>query len=93
MRVDPKRFKGLYGAARAAELSNQREKGNRLFCPTIRKLPWRGALGSARTSPRQVLLSRRLTDENCSCPVPPSDDFCLLRLRGWLLIAGCATLK
>jgi tetratricopeptide (TPR) repeat protein len=35
MRVDPNRFNGLYGAARAAELSNQREKATAYFAQLL----------------------------------------------------------
>jgi len=35
MRVDPNRFNGLYGAARAGELSNQREKATTYFAQLL----------------------------------------------------------
>ena len=35
MRVDPNRFNGLYGAARAAELSNERQKAAAYFAQLL----------------------------------------------------------
>src|SRR5439155_969846 len=61
MRVEPNRFRGLYGAARAADLSGDRTKA-RTYYSTLLSLGEKG--DTERPELRQVLLDFSLTERN-----------------------------